>query len=243
MTRIEIIKMLLNRNLNQIMYNDLSAPLKILFKGDKFIIVNSYYNKPIYSDYVLKYDLDYESQKSFVFNIIKKFYKFVRDEETMNYKIIYENWEEKKCKAIVSDKKFMYANYFIDINKSGLRICKNVNSRDCLDCLDILSEKLYYYINSARYELFYCNESGSEKIYINFTINKKNIAISYVDDDEYLFYNNLGNFVKEKDTVIYYSYIDENEFLKNIDYIKRYLYDYISAYCGGNENFKLQRLY
>ena len=207
MTKIEALKELLRYNLDEI-NSMFFRRLSIVFKGDEFIVVDCN-NKTVLVDNILDYDLNFRSQKKFIFNILRKLFKFIRDDDTFECEFIEADCEEDICR-IVGYRDYMYAKYYVEIVRG--------------DVEDDIFEKIASKLDSNNIEVFYYdNHLDFKGFYIGVVIYEVDLNINYIVDNKYYDFNSIRKFLKEDTVTIYYSDVDEKEAVKAMEYIKKLL--------------------
>ena len=218
MTRNEALKELLKENVfNLIRYCHLKN-INGGFKDDEIIIVDKN-GKTIFKDKILNYDLDFESQKRFILDIMEKISSFV---------VVLEDLEDIECFKNLIEIDDIYHFDVLgkgDIYKTATRISKNFNKmyEDCLkkfndeECINKIDSLIDGYIekiknnldgNKVRVVMYYYDLSEFG-FYVDSIINIDMVYLKFVDDlDELESSNKIDEIASCSPITLYYSLLE-----------------------------------
>ena len=188
MTKIEVVKTLLRMNLRELNEDTFMNGLTIEFKDDEFIVRDKN-KKIVLKDKILKYDVDFESQKKFVLDVAKNVVVWVKPEESV--KDFYENMlDDYYYIDVLGEDYVIYktAQFVeVDIDKK-VKIDKEKNPDEYWD--KYLSIRDYYIEeirknldeNKIRMVFYYDNIKDRVGFYVDEIIHKYGVYVYYMED-------------------------------------------------------------
>jgi len=210
MTKIEVLKKVLEKNLNEL-NKSLNLELLIEFRDDKFYIVNKN-NKIIYEASLSKIDLDFFSQKRLILDISNKVVKRI------------DFFKEIKCDIMggyINNLIQINNKNYIDVLGEGIAYRSNfirISLKDYNGELseiakkrrDFVIENIKNSLDGNKIRVVYSEEEFRDGFYVNKVIKEGKIKIFFTED---------LNTIKFNEIFLYYSLTTEEELKEAIDFI------------------------
>ena len=195
------IKDLLRKNIYELR-REVGLNITYYFKDDKIYIKND--KKLIYEEKLSNIGLDFDSQKEFILNIIKK---------CVTYLELYNeiDWNKRELPITIDNYYYFdvlnddfygdaYKNYFIELPFNYY------NDKELKKLFKVINDKLY---SSDIRVIYYHNGSYKEGFYVSDCKYKIDLKVFYIDKN--LSYKNLS---------LYISYTKKEEIEKAVKFIK-----------------------
>ena len=228
MTKRKALKELLKINLDELndcLKSKLKIKFRIKFKGDEFTVLNKK-GEIVLKDKLSNYDLDFESQKEFVFNIIKKLFIWIKrkdlDKDYFKNTIEIDN---KYYSDILGEGIILKNNYikmeFEDNLKPIDHMCyiKDDVEQIIIDIMENLDK------NKIRVVL-YSDDYGYEVgFYVDRIIHECILYIGYIKDIDILndikYIKDVFDIAEYDKFIVYYSFTTKEEIKKAVEFVKK----------------------
>lgn len=222
MTKLNALKKLLKKNMENLIFNTRIPLLSIEFKGKKFTILD-YNEKVIFDDKILNYDATFKSQKEFILKLASKFTTFVKVAEELDKDYLKDliKIDEVYYTNVTSSGDIYKTSKYIDIDVEDLyeeytedRYYDGSWEDYFYDTIDAYVEEIINkFKNKGVRIVSYCDfKSEKAGFYVSANIYKDKICVTYVDNLKKLEgSSSIDEIVNYKNITLYYSLIKDKK--------------------------------
>jgi len=220
MTKLQALKKLFEINLKELGKVLGIDGLKVEFKDDWFFVLDK--NDKIIFVYKIKYyDLDFNSQRSFVINVANEIAAWVENLDEYEDDFIHDflgGIIDSKDYVDILGEGDIYRRYYIKL-KNYVMMDDNIVTVDGFDIIKEIKNNLDG--NKIRVVLYNPANKNKIGIYVDGVIKEKDVKVYYIEDEEDVEKSeSIDNLLYYKYITLYYSMTTKEELEKAVEFIE-----------------------
>ena len=215
MKKIEIIKKLLVENINSLNRDTSICKLSIGFKDNTFYVVNHCDNEVILTGDVLNYDVNFNSQKKFILDVVNSVASFVDVLEDIDWDEYFKNLINVNGVNYIEVIGFgdIFRNNFIKLELND----EDINFQRRFKKLERMIENG---LDNNKIRVVYCKKENG--FYVGKNIYESKVFVTFIEDTVAL--DNIkevdDDVTSDETITLYYSLTSEKELKEAIKFIK-----------------------